>query len=89
VPLQAAGTALLVGFFAVFHGHAHGAEMPADASGIAYGLGFVVATAALHAAGIGLALGLERLARGSGLRIAQAAGGAMALAGIGFLSGLI
>src|SRR6516225_12365862 len=42
----------LVGFFAIFHGHAHGTEMPASASGILFGLGFVLATAALHAIGI-------------------------------------
>jgi len=87
MPLPAAGTALLVGFFAVFHGHAHGAEMPAGASGLAYGLGFVMATVALHAAGIGLAIGLDRFA--NSLRIAQAAGGAMALAGISILVGAI
>lgn len=44
----------LVGGFAVFHGLAHGAEMPEDASGLAYGFGFLAATAALHLAGIGL-----------------------------------
>ena len=46
----------LVAFFAVFHGYAHGIEMPETASGLAYGAGFVAATAALHA--IGIALGL-------------------------------
>lgn len=44
----------LAGVFAVFHGLAHGTEMPADASGLGYALGFIAATAALHAAGIGL-----------------------------------
>jgi urease accessory protein len=87
VPLPAVGTALLVGFFALFHGHAHGAEMPANASGLAFGMGFVMATAALHAAGIGLAIGLDWVANSP--RIAQAAGGAMALAGIGLLVGAI
>jgi urease accessory protein len=46
----------LVAFFAVFHGYAHGAEMPAAISGLAYGVGFVAATTMLH--GIGLGLGL-------------------------------
>jgi urease accessory protein len=46
----------LVAFFAVFHGYAHGIEMPETASGLAYGAGFVAATALLH--GIGIALGL-------------------------------
>jgi urease accessory protein len=46
----------LVAFFAVFHGYAHGLEMPETASGLAYGAGFVAATALLH--GIGIAFGL-------------------------------
>jgi urease accessory protein len=44
-----------VGVFALFHGHAHGAEMPAGA-GAVYVLGFAAATAALHAVGVGLGL---------------------------------
>jgi urease accessory protein len=50
--------AVLVGLFAFFHGHAHGAEAVA-ASLVAYGAGFAIATAGLHAAGIGLALTIE------------------------------
>jgi urease accessory protein len=46
----------LVAFFAVFHGYAHGVEMPAAISGLAYGVGFIAATTMLH--GIGLGLGL-------------------------------
>jgi urease accessory protein len=46
----------LCGFFAVFHGFAHGAEMPTEASGITYALGFIAATALLH--GVGLAAGM-------------------------------
>ena len=44
----------IVGLFAIFHGHAHGSEMPLDASGLEYGLGFMLATALLHAVGIGI-----------------------------------
>jgi len=51
----------LVGLFALFHGHAHGAEMPAHAPGLVYGAGFVLATAFLHAAGIGAAFAGRRL----------------------------
>jgi urease accessory protein len=51
--------AALVGGFALFHGHAHGAEM-AGAGALAFGAGFAIATAALHAAGIGLGLSLLR-----------------------------
>jgi urease accessory protein len=72
----------LVGFFAIFHGHAHGAEMPQDASGYAYAAGFMLATALLHAAGVSLGLIAGRLTALGGARLTQAAGGAMALAGI-------
>jgi urease accessory protein len=50
--------AALVGLFAFFHGHAHGTEAVA-ANLVAYGAGFALATAGLHAAGIGLALAAE------------------------------
>jgi urease accessory protein len=45
---------LLVGLFAVFHGYAHGLEMPQASSAILYGSGFVLATSLLHLIGIGL-----------------------------------
>lgn len=51
----AAGMAL-IGFFAFFHGYAHGAEMPATVAGVAYDAGFVLTTGLLHAAGIALGL---------------------------------
>ena len=51
-PLALAAT--LVGFFAIFHGHAHGTELPAGASGLLYSIGFVVATGCLHGAGIAI-----------------------------------
>ncbi len=70
---------LLVGIFAIFHGHAHGAELPAGTEVAPYVAGFALATALIHGAGISLGLGLGRLAMGRpALRIA---GGAMALAG--------
>jgi urease accessory protein len=47
---------LLVGFFAVFHGHAHGTELPPGQSGLLYSMGFVIATGCLHAMGIGIGL---------------------------------
>ena len=79
----------LVGFFAIFHGFAHGAEMPADASGLNYAIGFMLATALLHAAGIGAALDNSgKLAARSDMLV-RAGGGAMALAGIGILTGMI
>ncbi len=72
----------LVGLFAVFHGHAHGTELPPGQSGLAYSIGFVVATGMLH--GIGIAVGVVH--RWPAGRIAlRAAGGAVALAGVAFL----
>jgi len=79
----------LVGFFAIFHGHAHGAEMPESASGLAYGAGFIVATAALHAIGIGLGILIGKAGEAGGRRVLQTVGGAMALAGVAILAGLI
>lgn len=65
----------LVGVFAICHGYAHGAELPASADPIAYSLGFVLATGSLHATGILLGVARrwpfgERLLRGGGALIA-------------------
>jgi urease accessory protein len=79
----------LVGFFAIFHGHAHGAEMPGTASGLAYAAGFVGATALLHAIGIGLGLAAGKTGAAYSQRIVQAGGGAMTLAGIAILAGAV
>jgi urease accessory protein len=46
----------IVGVFAIFHGHAHGTELPAGQSGLLYSMGFVIATGCLHAVGIALGL---------------------------------
>jgi urease accessory protein len=77
----------LVAFFAVFHGHAHGAEMPETMSGLAYGGGFIAATAALHALGIGLGLFIGHSGETVSRRILQVAGSAAALAGAALLAG--
>ena len=78
--------ALLVGGFAIFHGQAHGAEMPAETSAFGYAAGFLAATAFLHAVGVGASLGVARLATP---RLAQAAGGGVALAGLVLLAKLV
>jgi urease accessory protein len=75
-------SALLVAVFAVFHGHAHGTELPAGQSGLAYSLGFVVATGLLHAAGIAVGL-IHR--RPSGPFVLRALGVLVALGGGVFL----
>ena len=46
--------ALVVGCFAIFHGHAHGTELPPGQSALLYSMGFVIATGCLHAVGIGI-----------------------------------
>jgi urease accessory protein len=86
-PMPTIGAMALVGVFAIFHGHAHGAEMPASAGGLDFALGFMAATALLHVAGILGALGTARLAGRYGRPLAQIAGGLFALGGIGLLAG--
>ena len=56
VRLPLAASVLIVGLFALFHGHAQWQEMPETASGLAYGLGFIIATVLLHLCGICLGL---------------------------------
>jgi urease accessory protein len=73
----------IVGLFAIFHGHVHGTETPESASGILFGLGFVAATAILHATGIGFGVLIGRAP--GGRQIAQLAGGAAVVVGAVFL----
>jgi urease accessory protein len=75
----------VVGLFAIFHGYAHGTEMPEDAGGLAYGAGFVLATTLLHAAGIGLGFVAGRLAQSHGRVAFQVGGGLVAVAGLAIL----
>jgi urease accessory protein len=78
--------AILVGGFAIFHGHAHGTELPEAANPLAYGVGFVIATGLLHLSGIALGL----LARWpAGLQAVRVGGGAIACVGLYFLAGIL
>jgi urease accessory protein len=72
----------MVGVFAIFHGHAHGTEMPVNAVGIEYGVGFAVATAALHTIGLGLGLSVKALAEKIAPTAVRAGGGVIAAAGL-------
>jgi len=73
---------VIVAFFAVFHGHAHGTELPEGQSGLLYSIGFVVATGCLH--GVGITIGL--IHRWSAGKIAlRIAGAVVAVAGVYFL----
>jgi urease accessory protein len=74
--------AVIVGSFAIFHGHAHGAEMPKAANAMTYAVGFVIATGLLHLSGIALGL----LVRWSwGKKLVRLGGVAIAFVGFGFL----
>lgn len=80
VPVSAA--AAIVGIFALFHGHAHGGEL-GSAGALQFGVGFVIATALLHVAGIALGLGIAKL----GTVAARIVGGITALAGLSLVFG--
>ena len=79
----------VVGLFAIFHGHAHGSEMPAAAAGIAYAAGFMLATSVLHIAGITIGYLIGKISEQQGAIVMRSAGGIAALAGIGLFTGLI
>jgi urease accessory protein len=84
LPLWLAG--IIVGVFAIFHGYAHGAELPENSNAFAYSVGFVVSTGLLHLAGITLGL----LVRWRVGRVAvRATGGIIAASGVAFLAGWV
>lgn len=82
-PRNPAWAAAIVGAFGLFHGHAHGTELPAGENGLLYSLGFVVATGVLHGIGIGLG---EVRRWSQGARVLRAAGAVIAIAGGVFLA---
>ncbi len=77
---------VIVGVFALFHGYAHGSELPSAADPVGYSMGFVVCTGLLHVVGIGLG-SLRSLPNGT--LALRAAGGAIALAGGWFMVGAL
>jgi urease accessory protein len=86
VRLPLAAAVVVVGFFAVFHGHAHGTELPAGQNALLYSLGFVMATGLLHAVGITIGL-IQRWELGG--QVLRVAGGLVLIAGLDFLWGTI
>lgn len=84
VRLPIAIAMVMVGVFAIFHGHAHGMELPNAANPFGYAVGFVIATSLLHLAGIGLGA-LTTLP--SGTLVVRSLGGVIALIGAAFLFG--
>lgn len=73
---------LIVAIFAIFHGYAHGIELPSAADPVGYSVGFVLSTGLLHLVGIGIALALEKTI---GLKAVQVCGAIIGLAGLWFL----
>ena len=72
----------IVGVFAIFHGYAHGRELPSAADPIGYSVGFVLATGMLHVAGIGIGVLNDRP---GGMVVTRGLGAAVALCGVYFL----
>ena len=77
--------AVLVGLFAIFHGHAHGTELPDAANPIAYAIGFVISTGLLHLFGIVFG---TLVASEAGKWIVRAGGAVIAMVGAAFLAGV-
>jgi urease accessory protein len=75
----------MVGLFAIFHGHAHGAEISADASGVAYAAGFLIATALLHLAGISAGFLIAKTGQHYGSMVMRLTGGLTTVAGVALL----
>lgn len=77
--------AVIVGVFAIFHGHAHGTEFPTAFNAYGYAVGFVIATGLMHLVGIGIGFFTRSKA---GTLVVRAAGGVVALVGAAFLVGV-
>lgn len=87
--VSAPAAVLFAGVFAVFHGHAHGAEMPAAASGLLYGAGFVAATLLLHVAGLAATRLAERAFATAGSLGVRVAGAITASLGLALAGGVL
>jgi urease accessory protein len=79
----------IVGLFAIFHGHAHGAEIPEDAGGVAYAAGFMIATALLHLIGISAGFLMGKASEHYGSVVVRLAGGLATVAGVALLVGTL
>ncbi len=78
--------AIIVGIFAIFHGYAHGAELPNATNPLIFSIGFVMATGLLHLAGIAVG----ELTRWKwGTAVVRASGAVIAMIGSGFLLGYL
>ncbi len=78
--------AIVVGAFAIFHGYAHGAELPEAANPVLYTAGFMLATGLLHVGGIVVGLSVRWPI---GAKVVRGIGALISLAGVGFLTGTL
>lgn len=85
VDLPVSAGVAIIGLFALFHGHAHGTEVPENAGGLEYMAGFAIATVMLHSVGIAAGLSLGLRFRG----LARVAGAACAAIGVGLAFGVV
>ncbi|TIT58492.1 MAG: protein hupE, partial [Mesorhizobium sp.] len=85
VDLPVSAGVAIIGLFALFHGHAHGTEVPENAGGLEYMAGFAIATVLLHAIGIAAGFGLGMRFRG----VAPIVGAACAAIGVGLVFGVV
>jgi len=79
----------VVGLFAIFHGYAHGAEIPEDVGGVAYAAGFLIATAILHLAGISAGFLIGKAGEHHGSAVVRLAGGLSTVAGVTLLVSIL
>jgi urease accessory protein len=77
---------VIVGVFAIFHGHAHGTELPESANALLFAVGFVISTGLLHLCGIAFGLLVKYPWGKTAVRVG---GGAIALLGVCFLTGVM
>jgi urease accessory protein len=79
----------IVGLFAIFHGHAHGAEIPQNVGGVAYAAGFTIATALLHLAAISAGFLVGKTGERYGSIAVRLTGGLATMAGFALLAGTL
>jgi urease accessory protein len=77
----------VVGLFAIFHGQAHGAEIPENVGGLAYAAGFLIATALLHLSGIIAGFLMGKASEHYGSVLVRSVGGLATAAGVAFVVG--
>jgi urease accessory protein len=89
VKARTAAATGIVGLFAIFHGHAHGAEIPPDADGVGYAAGSTIATAMLHLAGFSAGFVIGKAGERYGSVVVRLTGGLATMTGGALLTGIL